>query len=106
MMTDHYILDADNNPFIPTYEELLRLFEQGIDDFSGVAKTYIGDVFVSTLFLSVDPTCPHKGPPILFETMIFYHDEREDYQERYCTWDEAVKGHERACELVRKGDER
>ena len=28
--------------------------------------------------------------------------EHDQYQERYCTWDEAEKGHQIACELVNK----
>jgi len=63
-----------------------------------VDNTEIGDVVVSTVFLGLD----HQygvGEPLLFETMIFggVHDQ---YQERYSTWDEAVKGHAFACEMV------
>ena len=37
--------------------------------------------------------------PILFETMIF-GGEHHEYQERYTTWDEAIKGHKEAVALV------
>lgn len=64
-----------------------------------VEKTMFGDVMVSTVFLGCDHS--HGGTtPILFETMIFGRDD-DSYQERYATWDEAVKGHEVACELVK-----
>lgn len=67
-----------------------------------VAKSVIGKVRISTVFLGLDHNYSQMGPPILFETMIFggKHDE---YQERYATWDEAVEGHNKAVKLV-KGD--
>ncbi len=66
---------------------------------------------VSTVFLGLNHSFIPGGPPILFETMIFDWVEpsltgamgespHEDYQERYCTWDEAVEGHKRAVEYV------
>ncbi|KKN76361.1 hypothetical protein LCGC14_0370470 [marine sediment metagenome] len=36
---------------------------------------------------------------LVFETMIF-GGEDDGYQDRYSTWDEAVKGHRFACEKV------
>ncbi len=65
-----------------------------------VEQTIIGDVKVSTVFLGVDHNYDNDGtPPILFETMIF-GGKNDMYQERYCTWDEAVQGHKTACKLV------
>lgn len=65
-----------------------------------VANDFIGKVRVSTVFLGLNHNFG-VGEPILFETMIFggKHDE---YQERYCTWEEAEEGHKKALELVRK----
>ena len=68
-----------------------------------IGQNVIGGVLVSTVFLGID----HQfgdGPPILFETMIFdgIHD---GYQERYCTWDDALAGHALAVKLMR-GEER
>jgi hypothetical protein len=65
-----------------------------------VARDEIGDVTVSTVFLGLDHRFMDDGPPVLFETMIFggVHNE---YQERYCTWDEAEAGHAQAVALVR-----
>lgn len=66
-------------------------------------------VRVSTVFLGIDHNylCFEDGSrtPVLFETMIFlngkFYDSRLDgYQERYCTLDEAVKGHHRAMREV------
>jgi len=55
-------------------------------------------VDVSTVFLGLDHNYG-SGPPILFETMIF-GGKHSDYQERYCTWEEAEEGHKRAVALV------
>lgn len=63
-----------------------------------VEKTTIGDVDISTVFLGLDHSFG-GGEPLLFETMIFGGDD-DGYQERYSTWDEAVKGHKFACEKV------
>lgn len=65
-----------------------------------VLRTDIGDVFVSTVFLGIDHAFG-EGAPVLFETMIF-GGEHDQYQERYCTWDEAEKGHQEAVNLVLK----
>lgn len=63
-----------------------------------VEKTTIGDVDISTVFLGLDHSFG-GGEPLLFETMIFGGDD-DGYQERYSTWDEAVKGHKFACKKV------
>ena len=63
-----------------------------------VTKTDITDkICVSTIFLGLDHSFD-GGTPILFETMIF-GGEHDQYQERYATWDESEKGHQRAVEL-------
>lgn len=72
-----------------------------------VAKTHIGPILISTVFLGYDHRWSNlEGEaPILFETMIFtevsgctYFD---GFQGRYCSWDDAVKGHKRAVALVK-----
>lgn len=56
-----------------------------------VAKDWVGDVEVSTVFLR--HAAPHfGGPPLFFETMVFGEDEMG--QMRYATWDEALEGHQ------------
>jgi len=64
-----------------------------------VARSKIGDVQISTVFLGIDHSWDN-GPPVLFETMVFggNHDQ---YQERCSTWKQAEDMHERACALVR-----
>jgi hypothetical protein len=65
-----------------------------------VAHTLIEGVKISTVFLGLDHRWKNEGLPILFETMIF-GGKHDQYQERYCTWEEAEAGHLRAVERVR-----
>jgi hypothetical protein len=51
------------------------------------------EVYVSTIFLALDHNFMWEDhPPILFETMVF-GGAMSNFQERYCTWDEAERGH-------------
>lgn len=63
-----------------------------------VSQTVIDTgVRVSTVFLSMDHSFNFNGPPILFETMIF-GGPLDGYENRYCTWQEAMIGHKEAIE--------
>jgi hypothetical protein len=68
-----------------------------------VARHAKGAIDVSTVFLGLDHNFMGVGPPILFETMVFGGPHDQD-QERYCTWDEALLGHLRMCNLAFKGE--
>ena len=59
-----------------------------------VRETIQGDVRISTVFLGLDHSFDGKGPPIVFETMVF-QGEHGGEMERYCTWEEAEAGHAR-----------
>ncbi len=63
-----------------------------------VGFSQVKKVRVSTIFLGLDHSF-NGGKPVLFETMIF-GGKHNEYQERYSTWDEAVEGHKKACELA------
>lgn len=76
-------------------EEWARAFE-GRDRI--VAKTDVGTMRVSTVFLGIN----HRfgpGDPLLFETMIF-DDGDDGYQERYSTWGQAEEGHAKAVKYA------
>lgn len=64
-----------------------------------VKKTNLGDIQVSTVFLGLDHNYEETGAPVLFETMIFGGD-HDEYCERYTTWDDAEKGHDKACKIA------
>lgn len=70
------------------------------DESRRVAKDEVAGVVVSTVFLALDHGWTGKGPPVLFETMIF-GGEHDGYQERCCTLSEAIQMHAVALELVR-----
>jgi hypothetical protein len=64
-----------------------------------IERTSIGEIMqVSTVFLGIDHQWL-KGPPLLFETMIFGLKSGE-YQERHSTLAEAIQGHFDACRFA------
>lgn len=62
----------------------------------------VGNYLVSTIFLSLDHNFSDEGKPILFETMVFAKGGVEMYIDRYRTYDEAEKGHQRAVYLTQE----
>ncbi len=62
-----------------------------------VADVEIGGVRVSTVFLCLDHNFAAKGPPLLFETMVF-GGKLDEKQVRYSTWEGAIAGHNEICE--------
>lgn len=69
-----------------------------------VAQTDVGPYVVSTVFLGIDHQHLGKGPPILFETMVFIDGDAEDIQQRCSTWLEAEAQHAEVVELVRNNE--
>lgn len=62
-----------------------------------------GDVTISTVFLGID----HRhhggvGLPVLFETMVF-GGEYDQLQQRYCSIEESIEGHEKILYLIDRG---
>ena len=78
-------------------------FDKFFNNDRQIAIDSFGDAEVSTVFLCFDHSLGgligEDRKPILFETMIFggKHDE---WCERYHTYDEAMEGHKRLCEMV------
>jgi hypothetical protein len=86
---------------VPVPCDSLMVWRMAIERDRAVAKTHLpGGVEVSTVFLGLDHNWG-GGEPLLFETMIF-GGELDGEQWRYSTWEEAEKGHKRACGLVSK----
>lgn len=96
----HGRLGDDNSAALEWAREFEK-FESRI-----VAHDDVDGRLVSTVFLGLDHGFSDRGPPVLFETMVFsnetktfkfgssereYHEELD--QRRYCTWAEAVAGH-------------
>ena len=99
----HYILNGHEIVEEPDTLTWAKWFETANRT---VEQTKVCGFLVSTVFLGLDHNWSSERLPILFETMIFEDNERhstafEDYQERYCTWDEAVVGHHAAVRMVK-----
>jgi len=89
-MSDHYILDENNQPQPVDLMTWARYFETADRH---VANTELKNgTRVSTVFLGLDHNFTQSGRPILFETMIF-GGERDQDMMRYATWSEAMCGH-------------
>jgi len=58
-----------------------------------VADDTVGKIRLSTVFLGIDHNHFGKGPPLLFETMIF-GGPREGIVGRWATWEEALEMHQ------------
>jgi hypothetical protein len=54
----------------------------------------IGNKEVSTVFLGIDHRFGGRGPPLVFETMVFgVGDPMDGECNRYSSWDDAMTGH-------------
>jgi hypothetical protein len=93
----YYILDG--HAVVPaSLEAFGRWFERAnrVVDYTEVTS----QVRVSTVFLGIDHRWLGKGPPIVFETMIFGGPLDGD-QWRYSSWDDAEAGHKAAVRKAR-----
>lgn len=95
-----YKLNADHSVEPCSMEEWRQLHE-GPGNPRRVDRYEFDGGMVSTVFLGLDHGWG-EGPPILFETMVF-GGPLDQEMERYCTWDEAVAGHERWVQRVKEG---
>jgi hypothetical protein len=68
-----------------------------------VAKTTVEDFYISTVFLVINHNMTGNGPPILFETMIFYKGDGKHGLDgemmRASTFEEAETHHRELVEL-------
>lgn len=110
----HWILDEDRMPRMVDIDEWLARDNRD----NRVAETETATMRVSTVFLhGVDHNFTSKGPPILFETMVFTLDEfpreldgkihfspDDIEQRRYSTWDDAEAGHNAIVRRIQKAE--
>lgn len=105
-----YILDKDNNPVETDLMGWANWIE-GDKKKRIIKQETVGKMFVSTVFLGLDMSWNEKGPPIIFETMIFKLkkdggreselDAGGEYQERCSTHKEALEMHETAVKYAK-----
>ena len=100
-MSNMYVLDENNNP-VPA-EDSIAFKARRNNSNRIIGRTNIGDVLISTVFLTIDHNFSGIGDPILFETMIF-GGKNYGYQERYSTYKEAIAGHEKAVRAIINGE--
>jgi hypothetical protein len=96
MSNDKYILDGHK----PVKCDDLFAWAKWFDDINKrrVKETKVGRYRISTVFLGLDHNFGEDGPPVLFETMVFDNEGerwRDLASERYSTWDEAERGHDK-----------
>jgi hypothetical protein len=92
----NYILVGQTPVPEPDLETWARWFETAD---RRVAFTRLPRCDVSTVFLGLDHAF-YGGPPLLFETMVFWDGEGGREQERCSTWMEAEEMHRRMVEQV------
>ena len=100
---DHYILKNERPVRAGLFDSVESMGRQ-------IDHTMVGDVKVSTVFLSFDhgrmfDDSVHRHEPTLFETMIF-GGTHNDYQQRYTSYQAARQGHLVAVEMVENVDGR
>lgn len=92
-----YIL-KDRTPVLIADEGIEKWSEFINSDKRFVAQDNINGYLVSTVFLGVDHAFM-DGKPVLFETMVFKEGDWGALEcKRYCTWEEAEKGHKEIVE--------
>jgi hypothetical protein len=87
---NNYILDDSGNP-VPELD-LLKWARWLESHDHVVAKTELGEVMVSTVFLAVDHGFGSTHRPVLWETMVF-GGELDGVQKRYTSRAAALAGH-------------
>jgi len=98
----YWILDGKNpvpEPDALKWAQWFEIHERHVD------KTIVQGYEVSTVFLGMDHGHSAEGPPVLFETMIFAEGSRHDLAMwRYCTWDQAARGHAEVVKQIESGE--
>jgi hypothetical protein len=95
-----YTLDNNNKPIAAaSVIEAAKWLDENLER-KVVKQDYIGDIFVSTVFLGLDHAW-NSDIPVLWETMIF-GGEHDQYQERYTSHEDALEGHKTALTLITK----
>lgn len=99
MPLEHYILDGHNVVKAVGLMTWAKWMEENYLNLH-VADETIGDIRVSTVFLGLDHNFG-SGKPLLFETMVF-GGLFNNRMNRYSTWEEAVKGHNKMVKRIKK----
>ena len=105
----HYLLDERHETIAVDFATWAKQIDDPEKRRVGLTmvETPQGKFEVSTVFLGLDHRFGGNGPPILFETMVFAPDTdtpmRDLYCARYCSWGEALSGHEKTVRKLKDG---
>ena len=100
----YYKLDEKKNVTPSSLEEWATFTENSQHTNSCcVGDDTINGKRISTRFFGVGYSFDERyNKPVVFETMVFDEDGHGLSQRRYCIWEEAELGHERAMQWVRE----
>lgn len=100
-MTDYY--DRDGQPMPDDWYDRKKHGDKAVEWGTDrrVARTVIGDITVSTVWLGLDHDF-RTGVPIIFETMTF-GDPWTNEMDRYSTEEQAMRGHLAVLDRLRSG---
>lgn len=101
-MNDKYILVGHEVIAEPNVIAWAKWFESA-DRIVKAEKFEGRGITVSTIFLGRDQSFVEDAPPVLFETMVF-GGEFDGVCRRYCTWDEAIAGHDGWVARLKAGE--
>lgn len=95
----HYILDPENNIVEAPLETATAFFKHTR---RFIARTSFMEetVTISTVFLVFDHNFSNSGDPVLFETMLLGHDDMDEDQWRFTSWQQAVDHHHNLVHLL------
>lgn len=94
----NYVLQGREPVIEPDFDKWAAFMSS---DARVVAKTTVGDILISTVFLGINHDY-WGGPPLLFETMIFGgHEGVDEDQQRCSTWEQAEAKHAAAVQKAR-----
>ena len=94
-MIFYYKLDENKNP-VPCSNIEAESQYRDFENYRRVALTeFVDGSSLSTVFLVIDHRHIEEDHPVLFESMYFCDgDDNDQDLRRYCSWREALKGHE------------
>jgi hypothetical protein len=102
-----YILDNNHKP-VPADVMVAAKWREDNPNIKRVAYDELkdlngDDVRISTVFLGLDHAWD-SDIPTLWETMIFGGENDQAYQERYTSYEQAIEGHQKAINFIKKGN--
>jgi hypothetical protein len=104
---DDWGMYYDRNGKPLTSEEWLELMRSpGYQDMKRVMTDEKDGIFCSTVWLCLNHQYSRRGPPLIFETMVFDRTSRhpwaEGYMARYSTLEEAIAGHKAVWAAIKR----